>query len=393
MSKRMRLSRPSYQWGLVLAGVIVVYVLINEALPHLFTGWSRVYVARPILWCLLIAGVVLAARYGTGGKLWFTRSLLWIGLLMGAFQVSCMVIAAVLTKFGDSPYAHTPYAVFTNTVFFGTALVGIEFSRAYLLSAFTKRNTMLMVVLVALLFTGVGIPVTKFTSLGNASVLPFYGGTVLPLFAANVLAGFLVLTGGPVAAIAYWGFLEGFEWFSPILPQLSWIVKAFVGILAPVVCLLVLQSLYGEEEEKPEPEKAKAQGRKRFGLVGWVVTAIVVLAIVWVSFGALGFRPVAILSGSMSPHIDVGDLVVIKDVSVDSIERGDVIEYTRNNTSTIHRVIDIVSEDGSLAFITQGDANPDPDAIPVRPEQIKGRVSLVFPKIGWVSIKLKQLFT
>jgi len=389
----MRLSRPVYQWGYVLAGVIVIYVLINEALPHMFTVWSRVYVAQPVLWCFLILGVVLASRYGTGGKLTFTKSLLWIGLLLGLFQLACLAIAGLLAHFGDSPYTHTPYGVFLNTVFFGSALVAIEFSRAYLLSRFTERNTTLMVVLIALVFTFVMISLDRITGLDGFSVFPFLGGTLIPTFAENILACFLVMMGGPVASLGYRGTMKAFWWFSPILPQLTWVARAFVGVLAPVVSLLVVQSMYGEAEAKPVPEKPEKRKRKRSSVVGWVATAIVAVVIIWFSSGIFGFHPLVIVSGSMEPSISVGDVVMVRDVDIDSIVVDDVIQYVRGSDTTIHRVVEVRQENGSTLFITQGDANESPDAQPVYPEQIKGRVTLVLPKIGWLSIGIKNLIS
>lgn len=377
-------DKPRYQWFIVLGSVIAVYLLINLALPSLFGGFTRVHVVQPILWCLLAGVVLLASRYGTGGKLRFTKSLLLIGLLLGAFQLACMVIAGLLGSFGNSPYSHTPYWLFLNIVFFGTALVGIEFSRAYLLSAFSGRYPVLMMGLIAVFFTLVMIPTTRYTSTEQA--FPYFGGTCLPLMAENLLACLLALMGGPVAAIAYRGALEAFEWFSPILPDLDWMVAAFVGTLAPVLSFLVLESLHGE----PGPKETKAGTKKRSSTTGWVVTAIVAVVLMWVSFGLLGFHPVVIVSGSMTPVMDVGDIAILREATIEDIHVGDVIEYGNGGGSTIHRVVEVLGDGGSVTLITKGDANDSPDVRPVQPNEIRGRVIFSVPKLGWVSLKVKS---
>ena len=38
---RTETARPTFGWVLVLGSLISVYLLINLALPHLFTGFSR----------------------------------------------------------------------------------------------------------------------------------------------------------------------------------------------------------------------------------------------------------------------------------------------------------------------------------------------------------------
>jgi len=388
----MRLDRSRLEWGVVLLALIGVYLIINLALRHMFTPWSRVYVAQPVLWCVLIAAVVLIARSRQGGELRFTKNFAGIALLLGAFQVSCFLIAGLLSSFGKSPYTHTPYGIFLNVVFFGTALVGFELARAYLLSRFDRRHTMLAIVLISLLYTVLGVPLTRLTGLDGFSAFPFLGGTMLPAFAEHLLASFLALIGGPVPALAYRGLMECFEWFSPILPNLTWMVRAFVGVLAPLIGMLVVQSMYAEKEEALGL-KEERKPMSRSSVVGWVVTAVLAVVIIWFSSGLLGFHPVVIVSGSMSPAISVGDVAVVKDVSAESIVEGDVIQYVRGGNTTIHRVVEVGRENGDVFFITKGDANDSPDSRPVYAEEVEGRVSFVLPKVGWLSIGFKNLFS
>lgn len=86
-----------------------------------------------------------------------------------------------------------------------------------------------------------------------------------------------------------------------------------------------------------------------------------------------------ILSGSMEPTVSAGDVVIV-DASA-AIEVGDVITFDDGNTvSTTHRVVAI--EDGQ--YVTQGDANQNPDAQRVAPGDVLGRVVLMIPFIGHV---------
>ena len=76
-----------YGWVLVIVGLVGVYLVINLVLPNvsrdILSGFTRVYVAQPAMWLLLIGGVLAASRYGATGKLTFTKSLLWMALLIG----------------------------------------------------------------------------------------------------------------------------------------------------------------------------------------------------------------------------------------------------------------------------------------------------------------------
>lgn len=92
-----------------------------------------------------------------------------------------------------------------------------------------------------------------------------------------------------------------------------------------------------------------------------------------------------VLSDSMSPEIRAGDVVIVDDVQVDSIETGDVITYERPGGSQLvtHRVIE-VRDDGALLFRTKGDANEDPDPTPVPAGNVVGVVLFHVPLIGHV---------
>lgn len=99
-----------------------------------------------------------------------------------------------------------------------------------------------------------------------------------------------------------------------------------------------------------------------------------------------------VLSGSMSPTIHAGDVVIVDSVDASAIEEGDVITYRRSGDvrPTTHRVIDVVERDGERHFQTKGDGNPAPDRELVAPGDIEGRVMslggvlVAIPLIGHV---------
>jgi signal peptidase len=83
-----------------------------------------------------------------------------------------------------------------------------------------------------------------------------------------------------------------------------------------------------------------------------------------------GYLPLIVLTDSMYPIIQSGDLIICRTADPASVEVGDVISFfdpDGNGTSVVsHRVISIENENGAIAFRTQGDANnaEDPSAVP-----------------------------
>ncbi|MBX5328624.1 MAG: signal peptidase I [Candidatus Bathyarchaeota archaeon] len=99
---------------------------------------------------------------------------------------------------------------------------------------------------------------------------------------------------------------------------------------------------------------------------------------------------VAIDSGSMTPALEVGDLLIIKGVKPEEINIGDIIVFdppTQGMGRTVHRVITIQPlPNGTLTFKTKGDANEIEDTYTVYPQNIHGRVLYRIPYIGYMVI-------
>jgi len=129
--------------------------------------------------------------------------------------------------------------------------------------------------------------------------------------------------------------------------------------------------------------------------IGWIATAIICVAIVWFATGAFPIKPFLVPSGSMVPVIHPGDVVLIAPVKTDAIKVGEIIEYrnTTENINIVHRVIKIEGDPQNPSFIFKGDANDAADANPVSPQQILGREIMIVPKIGWISIAVKDLIS
>jgi signal peptidase len=89
-----------------------------------------------------------------------------------------------------------------------------------------------------------------------------------------------------------------------------------------------------------------------------------------------GFLPLIVLTDSMYPNIQSGDLIICNTADAERVSVGDVIAFydpAGNGTSIVtHRVADITEENGTLAFQTKGDANNTVDSALVPAENLVG---------------------
>ena len=133
--------------------------------------------------------------------------------------------------------------------------------------------------------------------------------------------------------------------------------------------------------------------------VSAVLTTVIVLAtlagLAYLAPSVLGYERYAITGGSMSGSIEKYSLVLEKRVPVDQLAVDDVITYlpppdSGVSTLVTHRIVEATTDDAGVRhFVTQGDANPDPDPwVFSLDEGTQPVVSHVVPHVGHVVIAL-----
>jgi signal peptidase len=120
------------------------------------------------------------------------------------------------------------------------------------------------------------------------------------------------------------------------------------------------------------------------------LTTILVLLTLGFALSLMGCRLVGyqvynVISGSMAPSYQVGDLLYVKSVAPEDVDIGDPITFVMNEDLVVatHRVVDIDEE--NRLFITKGDANKDVDAAPVHFNNLIGVPQFRLPFLGYIS--------
>ncbi len=109
-----------------------------------------------------------------------------------------------------------------------------------------------------------------------------------------------------------------------------------------------------------------------------------------------GYRYYTILTPSMEPAYNVGDMVFVKITNADNINVGDAITFNPSQDSEAyltHRVAEKLTDyqgTGVTCFRTKGDANDSEDSFLIDEERVIGVVKLGIPKIGYI-VRFVQL--
>lgn len=106
------------------------------------------------------------------------------------------------------------------------------------------------------------------------------------------------------------------------------------------------------------------------------------------------YRMFTVLTGSMEPKYNVGDVLISKDVPIDELKVGDAISYIGKSGDVkdkvvTHEIIEIeTTEDGKKVFHTQGIANIIEDPL-VYEDQIYGKIVSKAKLLSFISKSIR----
>ncbi|ABR46719.1 peptidase S26B, signal peptidase [Alkaliphilus metalliredigens QYMF] len=368
--------------------VIGIYVMENSSVVAYIGSNHLNYIIKPMIWMGITYTIWLFPRVKSKAKLKQRSFLNFWALNFAVIYIIVSVLAGIVDGLGRSPYSHTPMGILKNIGFVGGAIVGREFIRSYLVNNLTDKENYLVFTLVSILMTVTSISLSRFTNLsGHVDIVKFIAQYLAPGFAQNILATYLVFIGGPLTSIIYLGITQGFHWLSPILPNLKWITTALIGILCPVFCLMSMQGIYNGTTKKNRRKDEESS-------LSWMITSVISIGIIWFAVGVFPVYPSVIATGSMEPMIKPGDIILVKKIvdmeGIDNLKTGDIIQFKKGRILISHRITEVVEGNEGIAFSTKGDNNSSEDSDLVMPEQLKGRIVNVVPKIGWPTLLIKS---
>ena len=89
----------------------------------------------------------------------------------------------------------------------------------------------------------------------------------------------------------------------------------------------------------------------------------------------------------MEPKIKVGDVVIVdRYFKKNSLEKGKIIAFKKDNIIMVHRIVKKVKLDNSFVYYTKGDANNNIDDFLINEKDIIGVVNFKIGYIGYPTV-------
>ena len=222
----------------------------------------------------------------------------------------------------------------------------------------------------------------------NYNVFIFIAITILPIISNNVACTYIAKKVGYKPNI-FWLLIAGLYGVTlPIIPDAGYYIQSLIKFLFPFVLMYNVYSFF----QKRDKDIPISYIKKRL-YIEIPLLAIIVFTLAYFVSGYFRYYAIAVATGSMTPRINVGDVVIVdqhkdyKDLKV-----GEVIAYKYENIVIVHRLVDIAVVGDDYYFYTKGDANEAKDNYIIYPDTILGKVDIKIPYIGLPTVWLNQLF-
>ncbi|HHW31908.1 MAG TPA: signal peptidase I [Clostridiaceae bacterium] len=378
------MGKREYEALIILAVILLSAILGIRILPSFIGTTAYQNIFKPLFWFALSVYIWKQPRVRFKGKLKLHKYILIWSAICGIVYMAIFFAGGFMDGIGASPYSRSITGMLVNVLSFGSVIVMMEWVRNYIINKVKKKYLIQFSILVVIIFTFYRLNLRILMSVENwQQVIRYVGEYAGPEIALNILMAYMVYIGGERPAIIYMALTNLPIWISPLLPNLRWITKAFIGIMSPVIFFIMLRQIY-----KKQAKEVKIREQKSEKPTSWIAVSVFSIALIWFAVGVFPIYPVVILTGSMQPAIDPGDIVLLQRTDGQNLKVGEIIQYWTGEIFIVHRIISIDQATGR--YQTKGDSNSAPDSVLVGPEQIKGKLISVIPKVGKLSIWLRR---
>ena len=300
------------------------------------------------------------------------------------------VFAGLFLGYVKSIYSHSLLGIIKNIWNYIIPIVFIELIRNIVIR--NSGNNKLIFILISLLFTLIDIDLFNIINITNKKeIFKLTFSTIIPTVVENFTLTYITMTSGYIANLIYLLPQELTNIILPIFPDLDWYFSSLFGILLPTICFIVIKYL----DDRIEAIKPKSRLKKEKPIRLIIFISPLILFALFVA-GIFKYKPTAIVSNSMYPIYQRGDVVIIEKVNtknIKNLKKYDIIEYKLDNIIVAHRIIYIEKHnDGTVLYITKGDNNNIVDKEKVTQKQVNGIVKFKVPKVGYPSVWLNDFF-
>mgnify|MGYP004533079613 CR=1 FL=1 len=262
-----------------------------------------------------------------------------------------------------------------------------EFLRYHLLTKSSESKILIATTCILFILIDNTIPLSLHTITFSKETFLLIALTFLPSITENILCTYLSLHLGYKPGIIYLIIMNLYKYILPIIPNPNEYLYSLIFLILPLIVLVKIKN-YFKQDRINEQSYSNYKENKR-ELISFIPLIILIIVLVCTVSNYFRFYAIAIASGSMTPHISKGDVVIV-DKKFKNLEIGDVLAYKYEGKIIVHRVCKIINNNNEYFIYTKGDANKDFDNYKITEDMFIGVVKIKIPLIGYPTVLLNE---
>lgn len=262
-----------------------------------------------------------------------------------------------------------------------------EFLRYHILTKSSESKILIATTCILFILIDNTIPLSLHTITFSKETFLLIALTFLPSITENILCTYLSLHLGYKPGIIYLIIMNLYKYILPIIPNPNEYLYSLIFLILPLIVLVKIKN-YFKQDRINEQSYSNYKENKR-ELISFIPLIILIIVLVCTVSNYFRFYAIAIASGSMTPHISKGDVVIV-DKKFKNLEIGDVLAYKYEGKIIVHRVYKIINNNNEYFIYTKGDANKDFDNYKITEDMFIGVVKIKIPLIGYPTVLLNE---
>ena len=262
-----------------------------------------------------------------------------------------------------------------------------EFLRYQMIMKFSDNKALLVITVLFFIIMDITHSVNVWTMINRTQSFMIIALIIFPAISRNIVASYIAYKVGYKPNWIWLSVIALYSSVLPIIPNTGEYILSLLKLLLPIVIGYNVYSFF--QNRKNNIPLSYAKNKTWSYLAG---SLVFVLVVVYFTSGYFKYFSIAIATGSMTPNIYKGDVVIINQrYHIEDLKVGDIIAYKYTDKIVVHRIAKIANYKDDKVFYTQGDANNSIDEYIVYPETIMGPVKWKVPYIGLPTVWLNEL--
>lgn len=354
---------------------IFIYVVLYKTYL-MFLGETFIYIINPVFWLIFSFSCHLLIRNKRFKDKDYSDISIRVVTIISLIYIIFYYAYGLISGYSNNPYATDINGIIINffSILIPTCLK--EYVRYLFMRIKVRHYRTIYLIFLFIIFLIPDINIMNILVFDNPLDLVIKE-LIMPIF-LNMLMMYIIYLSDYKSAIISRIILLVPSFILSVVPDYEWFEIMIFNTLYCLCIYLVLQYVIGNKEKNIPTRLMNLPNLRR-----WAISGILLFILFAFGAGLLSVKPVVILTGSMRPQINPGDMVIIRKCSINDIKVGDIIEYKVNDYSIVHRVVEIYFVSGNSMLITKGDANKTIDKNPVAANQVIGKLEYNIPYIGY----------